>query len=90
MKAVYQAPSFYIHIITWILIFLAVGLIIRDYSTIQTRDSYDIILLLLVFIQVLTIHGLTHLGLESIYKYNPLSFLFKKEQKIEKEIEKNK
>lgn len=87
MKDIYKAPSFYIHIITWILIILAVALILKDFSTIKSRESYDIILLLLVFIQVLTIHGITHLGLENIYNYNPLTALFKKEQEIEKEIE---
>lgn len=89
MKPVCSAPSFYIHILTWIFIFISVGLIAKDFSNIQSRNTYDIVLLLLVFTQVLAIHGITHLGLENVYKYNPLNFLFKKEEKKLKDEQKN-
>jgi hypothetical protein len=44
-------------------------------SKILSRDPYQILVLILLFSIAIGIHGLSHAGLEAIYKYNPLSLI---------------
>jgi len=70
----YLAPSFYAHAINGILLFIAVIIIITNYSKITRLEAYPgrtVVLLLLLSIAV-GIHGISHLGLERVYGFNPL------------------
>ena len=51
----------------------ALVLLIVNFTKISLIEPYKIIVLLLLFSIVITIHGISHLGLEAIYGYNPLS-----------------
>ena len=65
-------PSFYAHVINGILLLVAFILLIQNYSYIKSMDKYRVILLVLLFSIATGVHGMSHLGLEKIYGYNPL------------------
>jgi hypothetical protein len=74
----YLAPSFYAHIINGVLLLTAVVVILINYKKITRYDGYPgstVILILLLSIAI-GIHGISHLGLESVYSYNPLKKIF--------------
>ena len=72
MYNVYLFPSFYSHVINVILLFFALFLLCKNYTTISKLEPYKLIMLVLVFSITIGIHGLSHLGLEKNYNYNPL------------------
>jgi hypothetical protein len=67
-----MTPSIYAHVLNGILLFSSVILVIMHFSKISSASSYQVIVLLLLFSIASGIHGLSHLGLENIYGYNPL------------------
>lgn len=71
-KVLYFSPSLYTHIINAILLLTAVILLFSNYSKIKNIESYKKFMLILLFSIVIGIHGLSHLGLESVYGYNPI------------------
>lgn len=75
MQSIYQAPSIYAHITNGILLFIAMILIYRNYKTILKLNIYERIVLLLLFSLAIGLHGLSHLGLESVYNWNPMGIL---------------
>ena len=72
MYEIYQVPSIYAHIMNGILLFISAILIYRNYSTISRIAASEKIKLVLLFSLAIGLHGLSHLGLEYIYKFNPL------------------
>lgn len=72
MYEIYEAPSIYAHILNGILLLISVILIYRNYSTIFRLAASEKVKLVLLFSLAVGIHGLSHLGLEYIYKFNPL------------------
>ena len=72
MYEIYQAPSIYAHIMNAILLLISVILIYRNYSTISRIAASEKIKLVLLFSLAIGLHGLSHLGLEYAYKFNPL------------------
>jgi hypothetical protein len=64
-------PSLMAHVFGAFLLMFAIVLFIINYSKIN--DPFKHIVLALLFSAVITIHAISHLGLESIYGYNPLS-----------------
>lgn len=67
-----QIPSLYAHIINGILLLVAFILLLKNYNSIKNIDKYKLIVLVLLFSIAAGIHGLSHLGLEKGYGYNPL------------------
>ena len=65
-------PSLYAHVINGILLLVAFILLLQNYSYIKSMDKYRLILLVLLFSIATGVHGLSHLGLEKTYGYNPL------------------
>ena len=72
MYEIYQAPSIYAHIMNGILLFISAILVYRNYSTISRIAASEKIKLVLLFSLAVGLHGLSHLGLEYMYKFNPL------------------
>jgi hypothetical protein len=73
----YLAPSFYAHSINGILLLIALIIMITNYSKISRLEAYPgrtLYLILLLSIAI-GIHGISHLGLESVYGFNPLRYL---------------
>jgi hypothetical protein len=65
-------PSLYAHVINGILLLVAFIILLQNYSYIKSMDKYRLILLVLLFSIATGVHGLSHLGLEKNYGYNPL------------------
>ena len=68
----YQAPSIYAHMMNAILLFISVILIYMNYSTISRLAASEKVKLVLLFSLAIGLHGLSHLSLEYVYKFNPL------------------
>jgi len=72
MYELYQAPSVYAHMMNAILLFISAILIYANYSTISKIAASEKVKLVLLFSLAVGLHGLSHLGLEYVYKFNPL------------------
>ena len=72
MYELYRAPSIYAHMLNAILLFISVILIYMNYSTISKLAASEKVKLVLLFSLAIGLHGLSHLGLEYVYKFNPL------------------
>jgi hypothetical protein len=70
MNTIYSLPSFYAHILNALFVLIATVYLFMNYS--QIKPDQMIIILLLLSIAI-GIHGLSHLGLEYIYGFNPLN-----------------
>jgi hypothetical protein len=75
MILIYSLPSFYAHIISAIFLLIAFFMLYKNYSKIIKLDSYKLIIITLLFSLGISIHGISHLGLEKVYKYNPMSIV---------------
>lgn len=65
-------PSLYAHFLHSILLVIATLLVFLNFSKIVHLEPFKIIVLLLFFSLVIGLHGISHLGLESLYGYNPI------------------
>ena len=72
----YYATSFYAHALTAFLLFVGFLFLITHFSKIKKIDSYKKIILILLFSIAIGIHGISHLGLETVYNYNPMRVFF--------------
>lgn len=71
---VFLSLSFYSHIANLMFIFLAVYFVISNFSYIEKISPEKKIEVLLLFSIAAGVHGLSHLGLENLYQYNPMGF----------------
>lgn len=62
-------PSFYAHVMNALLMLLAVMLLIKHYRVLR---PYETIVVALLFSIGIGVHGISHLGLETVYQFNPL------------------
>ena len=76
MNKIYLTPSFYSHLINGVLLFIAFILLYKYFSKITQLEPYKLISLMLLLSISIGIHGLTHLGLEKGYGYNPMSVIY--------------
>lgn len=65
-------PSLYAHFLHAVLLLLAVLLVLLNFSKIIHLEPFKLIVLLLFFSLVIGVHGISHLGLEALYGYNPI------------------
>jgi len=72
MVNLYLIPSYYAHMLCGLLLIIAFIIFCMNFSKIKNLEPYKFIILLLCFSIGLGIHGLSHLGLEKIYNYNPI------------------
>jgi hypothetical protein len=66
-------PSFYAHVLNGVLLFIAMIMLYTNYSKIIQLEPYKLISITLLLSLTVGIHGLSHLGLEKEYGYNPLA-----------------
>ena len=71
-------PSVYAHILNAIFLLISAIVLYKNYSTIKRVDSYKLLTLTLLMSIAIGVHGLSHLGLESVYGYNPLNIYYNK------------
>ena len=69
-------PSLYAHIINGLLLLIAFIMLCKNYTKISSVEPYKLVVLTLIFSMAIGIHGISHLGLEKIYHYNPISVLY--------------
>jgi hypothetical protein len=71
---VFLSLSFYAHIANLMFIFFAVYFVISNFSYIEKMSPEKKIYVVLLFSIAAGVHGLSHLGLENLYQYNPMGF----------------
>jgi len=57
------------------LLMLAFVFSLLFFSKLQTLDAYHIVVLVLLSSVAVGVHGLSHLGLESAYGFNPMNII---------------
>lgn len=67
------APSFYAHFIQGLVILLIIIYSFQHIKSLQILDVYKKLLLLILLGVLIGIHSMSHLGLEYVYNFNPLS-----------------
>ena len=68
-------PSVLAHMLSGGLMFLALYIAITSFKTLRGLDTYRILVLVLLFSTAAGVHGISHVGLERAYGYNPLNIL---------------
>jgi hypothetical protein len=68
-------PSFYAHILNALFLLVAFFSLITNFNKIKNIDSYKLTTLFLLFSLAIGVHGLSHLGLEYVYNFNPLDII---------------
>jgi hypothetical protein len=66
------APSFFAHLFNGLFLFLGLLFLYKNFPKIKKLDFYKKIILFLLFSIAIGIHGLSHMGLEIFYNFNPL------------------
>jgi disulfide bond formation protein DsbB len=75
MSALPALPvSLIAHIFSGLFMFIAFVFVLMNYSKLRSNVAVFAVLLLLLAI-TMTLHGLSHLGLEVVYGYNPIDFV---------------
>lgn len=69
-------PSFYALFLTGILSFIVILLLLSNFSNIMRLGVKQKIAVVSLAGALLGIHGLLHLGMESVYNYNPIERMF--------------
>lgn len=69
--------SFYAHLANIMFVVLALFFVVSNYSYLLNMTPEKKIYLVLLFSIAAGVHGLSHIGLESVYNYNPMSFIIK-------------
>lgn len=68
-------PSFYSLLLTGVIWFVLVVIFIRNYSFFKKSRPDKMIEMVSLIGLVIGVHGLLHLGLESVYGFNPMIHL---------------
>jgi hypothetical protein len=68
-------PSVVAHAFNGLLLLVALLLIGLNFSKVKLMDPFHLIVLTLLFAIAVSIHGLSHLGLEYVYHFNPIDIV---------------
>jgi hypothetical protein len=68
-------PSILAHIVSGGFMLVALACLVTCYSQLRKLDPYRSVVLILLFSIAVGLHGVSHLGLEKEYNYNPM-YLF--------------
>lgn len=66
-------PSIMAHMLNGLLLFTAVVYVLFNLPKIQTLDTYNVLIVILLFSIAMGVHGLSHLFLEKEYNYVPFN-----------------
>ena len=69
------SPSIYAHMLSGGILIVGILYLGLYFSKISSKDPYQILVLILLFSIAGSIHGVSHMGLETVYGYNPLSLI---------------
>ena len=70
-----MTPSLLAHVLNGGLLFVAIVFILMHYNKLIKLSEFNLIILILALSIAAGIHGLSHIGLEYVYGYNPLMIL---------------
>jgi len=70
-------PSYYALVITGLIIFFVLIIFLRNFSQFKNQTNEKGILTLSLIGILIGIHGLLHLGLETVYNFNPMEILLR-------------
>ena len=69
-------PSFYAHILNGLFLLLSAVILYKNYDKITKSSPYQLLTLTLIMSIAVGIHGLSHLGLETVYGFNPMKIFY--------------
>ena len=69
----YYYPSVYVHIISGVIVLTGIIYVALYIKKFNTLDYYQMLVLTLLFSIAIGVHGMSHMGLEVLYGYNPYS-----------------
>jgi hypothetical protein len=69
-------PSFYAHILNGLFLLLSAVILYNNYDKITKSSPYQLLTLTLIMSIAIGIHGLSHLGLETVYGFNPMKIFY--------------
>lgn len=69
-------PSLIAHVFGVFVLITAIVVFFNNFRQITFKKPYNAVVVLLLFSGVITLHGVSHLGLEAVYKFNPLRLNF--------------
>jgi hypothetical protein len=72
MHPMLTKPSFYSLLFTGVIWFVLVVIFVNNYSFFKKSRPDKMIEVISLIGLVIGVHGLLHLGLESVYKFNPM------------------
>lgn len=70
-------PSYYALAITGLIAFFVLIIILRNFSQFKNQTNEKLIITLSLIGILIGIHGLLHLGLETVYNFNPMEILLR-------------
>lgn len=73
MNNIYSVPSFYAHLFNGLFLMVAIIVLFVNYKNISKLETHKYIILVLLFSIGFGVHSISHIGLEKVYGYNPLS-----------------
>ena len=65
-------PSLMAHAMSGVLLFVSIAIFFLYYSQIKSKGVYALLVIVLLISIALALHGISHLGMEVVYNYNPL------------------
>ncbi len=71
---VFYIPSVMAHAMNGILLLVALIITVQNFSKVRGLDIYRILVLVLLFTIAISVHGISHLGLEKAYDFNPVKW----------------
>ena len=66
-------PSIMAHMLNGLLLFTAVVYVLFNFQNAQSLDTYNVLIVILLFSIAMGVHGLSHLFLEKEYNYVPFN-----------------
>jgi hypothetical protein len=71
MHPAFKNPSVYGHSIGGGLVLLALAVGLFNMSAIRRLQPHKLIVIILLLSLAVSVHGISHIGMETVYKYNP-------------------
>lgn len=69
-------PSIILHMLSGLFLIITISIIVIYFNKIQSFDINNILVLLLLTSIAISIHSISHLGLEKTYNYNPYNLFY--------------
>lgn len=74
MNKIFNKPSYYAHILGALTIMYILIIIFQNLDKVMNLEIDKLLIVFLLLSISITLHGLSHVALEYVYKYNPLYF----------------